>query len=193
MAPLQPKYQQTKSFEEILEISQELVEKIADILRTYDWTVRKYHDSEPFIFPNGEEIRGLDILTASKGASIFIDAKDFGRMARIQPFCTGLPITLVQRYRKIKKIFGLDCYLFFRDNEVVEEVWPSNFKANNGDFRIYGGEINSFRQHPRSRDPSILCGWNKELQELWLLSSMREIDAILRNWDIRQLDLFGKI
>ena len=177
MTFIQDKYK-NKTFEEILQESQNLVKLIADYYWKADWVVRVYHDSEPFISKTLGNIRGLDILTAKKGKTIFIDAKDFGRLIYIKPFCTGLPKILVNRYRRIKKEFGFDCYLYFRDNETIEERWPSSFK-NNEVYLPYGGEIDSFILHQRQDIKCSWLNWENQLQELWNLDTMQSIEDIL--------------
>jgi len=180
---IQPKYK-GKSFEEILNESQELVNIIGDKFLSFGFAIRKYHDAEPFYLPDGTQMRGLDLLVASNGQSIFIDAKDFGRFKYLH--CTGLPLSLVTKYRNIKQLFGMDCYLFFRDNKEIEETYESKFKHDNI-YIPYGGEIDSFTEHKYSKQEGYKCKWSgryyNQLQELWEVNRMYSIDNILMNWN----------
>lgn len=185
----QPKYKEAKTFEKMLELSQGFVDEITNIFIKDGWITQKYNDEEPLVFPNGIEIRGLDLLIAKKGKSFFVDAKDFGKLVYIMPFGTGLPINLVNRYKKLKQELGRNCYLFFRDNPEVEEKYPSPFKDKiTGKYLPYGGEIDSFKEHPRSKDPTILCSWTGEIQIIWRLDSMKTIWECLE--DLKQANFF---
>lgn len=183
MNMLQQKYK-GKSFEDIIRESQELVDLIGNKFLSFGFAVRKYHDAEPFYLADGTEMRGLDLLVANKGESIFIDAKDFGRFKYF--YCTGLPISMIKKYRDIKSIFGINCYLFFRDNKYIEEKFDSKFKKN-GEYLPYGGEIDSFIEYKLSKMKGYECKWNGkyngELQEIWDTNKMQSIDEILMNWN----------
>ena len=178
---LQKKYRNTQ-FDERLDKSQELVDDIAEILLAHGCIVRKYHDSEPFIYPDGLEIRGLDVLAAHNGKSIFIDAKDFGKMKFHN--ATGLPVYLVKRYREIKKTTGMDCYLFFKDNPEVEEVISSGHKDFLGFYYPYGGEIDSFKLYHRQDIKSHFRNkYGERLpQEIWDIDSMESIYECISKW-----------
>lgn len=182
---IQDKYKNAGNFEEILNVSQCLVNEIGDILKDNGFIVRKYHDSEPFYIGNNSEMRGLDLLIAHNGRSAFIDAKDFGKFKYY--LATGLPVSLIEKYRMIKRMFGIDCYLFFKDNESVEDPHPSSFKKD-GVFIPYGGEIDLLKEHPLlSKKDKYRCRWKgqylNELQEIWEVNKMNTIYDIINDWN----------
>lgn len=185
---IQSKYK-NKTFDKRLKKSQKFVDILTKICLEFGFIVRKYEDKEPLLLPSGEEIRGFDLLVTKEGKSAFIDGKDFGRFGKYP--ATGLPISMYDKYIKIKEAFNIDCYLFFRDNKEVEkQVEEQNlkFKDNKKNIYIpYGGEIDSLKEHSISENNNFRCGWPgkyyDELQIIWKVNNMHTIYHILEDWN----------
>lgn len=175
-----------KDFFERLNISNKLVEKISRYLIINGFIVRMSDDEKPFLFPDGAEIRGLDIFCAKDGTPIFIDAKDWPKL--IYHDATGIPIRIYERYKTIQDKFGIKVMIFFVDNEKFEnnETKPQQSMFKKGSkFIPYGGFMDDFELYYRQDIPHVSvtkAGERyKEKQMIWIYSKMKPITEIFAN------------
>lgn len=179
---IESKYNE-KEFIKMIEISDIFVKNIVKYLLQEGYIVRMSDDKNPFYFPNGELIRGLDIFCAKDAKPIFIDAKDWPKL--IYHDATGIPIKLYKRYKNIQDSFGIKAMIFFIDNLEFEnnKIKPqkSKFKKGN-EFIPYGGFMDDFilywKQDIPHKSESKIGEIYYEPQIIWIYSKMKSIEEI---------------
>lgn len=169
---------ENKSFSEALDLSQELVKTITSYFTNAGFITRPFDDKNPFIFPGGSDIRGLDIFCGKNGASYYIDAKDYPRLL-FHP-ATGITRYVYNRYKYIQQETGIKVIVFFIDNEEFERKnknrQKSKFKKENL-FLPYGDFLDNFIPYYRQNIPNS----KGQTQVLWCYEEMKDIETIIKN------------